>query len=247
MKNFLPELLDSGFRLVYQDCQDARANGILNWLRELRRLLEKALQLPASAWQPPPDWLSAWAEMQAFLEALMQDKNYRLILAFDEYETLHHDLRTDPQTGGRLQFFPAAEPRGVFVHRRGAVFRIARAQLEPVFCAGGAFSGGLSGAVRVPAADYRAGGFALPARSASAVVRADPGSSGFAATDLPRIGGHRQPRFEKTDGLGGFGRSAMQGDESGNAGDRSVLERILRRAGNPANCLANPAQRTARP
>jgi hypothetical protein len=124
--NFLPELLGSGFKLVYQDCQDARVSGICAWLADLRRLIEKELKLPESGWQAPADWLAAWADMQEFLGQLMRDRNDRLILAFDEYETLHSYLRADPAAGGRLlgalRSFSQQQNRVVFLFTGAALF-----------------------------------------------------------------------------------------------------------------------------
>lgn len=99
---FLPELMGSGFMLVYQDCQDARVSGISEWLEDLRRLIEITLKLPESHWEAPINWLTAWVQMQGFLEQQMQAKDYRLILALDEYEALHNYLHTDPVAGSRL-------------------------------------------------------------------------------------------------------------------------------------------------
>lgn len=96
---FLPRLLGSGFRVIYQDFQDAKLGNLQNWLQDLRQQLD---QKPTN-WQVPDNWLTAWQEMQSYLEQLSTEQQQKIILAFDEYEALHKNiLQTQPEQGRKL-------------------------------------------------------------------------------------------------------------------------------------------------
>jgi hypothetical protein len=125
--NFLPELLGRGFKLVYQDCQDARVQSVPLWLQDLRQRVEDALGLENSGWQAPDEWLRAWAEFQGFLERLDGHREERLILALDEYEALHkYHFSADPAQGERLlaamRSFSQRQNRVVFLFTGAALF-----------------------------------------------------------------------------------------------------------------------------
>ncbi|WP_295388650.1 hypothetical protein [uncultured Thiodictyon sp.] len=100
--NFLPTLLGAGFRVVFQDMQGAAVTSVPAWLKDLRRRVAETLQLKPEDWDPPDDWVAAWAELEPWLTAAAEGAHCRLILAFDEYETLHRYLAQDPDQGRRL-------------------------------------------------------------------------------------------------------------------------------------------------
>ncbi len=100
--NFLPPLLGAGFKVVYQDLQDARVASVPAWLEDLRGRVARALDLSEATQPVPQDWLQAWAWFEDALAAPVAQRDFKLILALDEYEILHGYLRQDPATGARL-------------------------------------------------------------------------------------------------------------------------------------------------
>jgi hypothetical protein len=99
---FLPALLGPGFQVVRQDIQDSAVTSVTAWMADLRRRAASALDLRADAWEPPADWVRAWFETQAWLAEVTNGLERKLILAMDEYETLHPYLQQDPAQGRRL-------------------------------------------------------------------------------------------------------------------------------------------------
>lgn len=100
--NFLPLLLGTHFKVVYQDLQDARVASVPVWLEDLRRRVASVLGWPEATEPAPADWVGAWRWFEnAFTEVLRQ-RDFKLILALDEYEVLHGYLRRDPDAGARL-------------------------------------------------------------------------------------------------------------------------------------------------
>ena len=115
--NFLQPLLGSGFKIVYQDLQDSKYTRIGSWLEDLRGKIAKLLDLPAPVFQPD-DWLADWQFTQDWLTQISAGLNYKLILAFDEYECLHTLLQQNPEHGGRL----LAALRSFSQHQNKVVF-----------------------------------------------------------------------------------------------------------------------------
>ena len=66
----------------------------------------------------PDDWLADWQFTQDWLTQISAGLNYKLILAFDEYECLHTLLQQNPQQGGRL----LAALRSFSQHQNKVVF-----------------------------------------------------------------------------------------------------------------------------
>ncbi|MCX7099381.1 MAG: hypothetical protein NTV43_15910 [Methylococcales bacterium] len=99
--NFLEPLLGAGFEVLKQDLQDAQFDSIPHWLADLQRGISDYLITP----QPEPshsdNWLHCWQAVQACLSQFVGGQ-YRLILAFDEYEAIHSLLQQDPIQGERL-------------------------------------------------------------------------------------------------------------------------------------------------
>jgi hypothetical protein len=106
--NFLEPLLGSGFKVVFQDLQDSRVSSVQTWLADLQERVSRKLDLPMMTasplkdWQSCTDWLSAWHSFETWLNSLKLNDHYKLILAFDEYEELHHLLQANPEQGARL-------------------------------------------------------------------------------------------------------------------------------------------------
>ncbi|RKZ78726.1 MAG: hypothetical protein DRR16_27110 [Candidatus Parabeggiatoa sp. nov. 3] len=100
---FLPRLLGSRFRVIYQDCQSSNVNSLPNWLKDLQQRLNKTWKTADIDWQPTDNWLEAWSKMQRHLETLSHQHDEKIILAFDEYEALHERIfMTEPKQGKML-------------------------------------------------------------------------------------------------------------------------------------------------
>jgi hypothetical protein len=99
---FLPSLLGSRFKLIYQDCQSECIQSVQTWLQDLRRLIDKAYHQPPINWTAPENWLEAWRQFREYLEQLCQEQQHRIILAFDEYEALHQLLEKFPEQADNL-------------------------------------------------------------------------------------------------------------------------------------------------
>lgn len=99
--NFLEPLLGAGFKVFKQDLQAAQFDSIPHWLADLHRGINRHILTP----QPEPsnsdNWLHCWQAVQACLSQFVGGQ-YRLILAFDEYEAIHSLLQQDPAQGERL-------------------------------------------------------------------------------------------------------------------------------------------------
>jgi hypothetical protein len=99
---FLPALLGKRFKVIIQDCQSKETNNLHNWLKDLRQRLDSAFkQKPKTDWQPAGDWLTAWGELQTYLESLCQQQLEKIIIAFDEYEALHDRIFTKDAAQGK--------------------------------------------------------------------------------------------------------------------------------------------------
>ncbi|TAK47730.1 MAG: ATP-binding protein [Saprospiraceae bacterium] len=110
--NFLPEILGEGFRVGRFDLQGADDfPDVPGWLAAIRRKTAAAFHLesqqevanvvPPSEGQGTGAWLSAWQDLENWLLKLPAGK--RLVLAFDEYESLHLSaFRFDPIQAERL-------------------------------------------------------------------------------------------------------------------------------------------------
>jgi hypothetical protein len=100
---FLPRLLGSRFKVVYQDCQSSHVDTLSNWLKDLEQRLNRIWPAPKIDWQETDNGLEAWGKMQHYLENLSQQHQEKIILAFDEYEALHERFfMTAPKEGKML-------------------------------------------------------------------------------------------------------------------------------------------------
>ena len=102
--NFLPLLLGPRFKIVPIDLQGLENQTVNGFLFALRNTINKTLSIQEeNAWNPPEDWLRAWGEFREYVEQLTNGKDFKLVLAFDEYETLHDSIfQRDPQQAARL-------------------------------------------------------------------------------------------------------------------------------------------------
>jgi hypothetical protein len=99
---FLPQLLGSCFQVIYQNCQDGKVNSLYNWLEDLEQQLNKTWKSNPIDWQSTDNWLETWVKMQNHLETLSQQHDEKIILAFDEYESLHERIFTDDPKQGKM-------------------------------------------------------------------------------------------------------------------------------------------------
>ena len=100
--HFLPQLLGSQFKIIRQDFQNSKLDSISLWLKDLQQKLEREFKLEAENWQVPDLWITAWTEIEAKLETISEQREEKIILAFDEYENLHKILKKSPEQGERL-------------------------------------------------------------------------------------------------------------------------------------------------
>ncbi|MGB0929844.1 MAG: hypothetical protein ACPGVB_03655, partial [Chitinophagales bacterium] len=117
---FLPRILDpSVFKVVQQDLQGVGHEPI-RWMVDLRQQINHCLGIEeTSDWQPTGKWMDVWSALQAYMEGLALGENVRLILAFDEYESLHRafskDVEQAEQLLGAMRSFSQHQNRIVFL------------------------------------------------------------------------------------------------------------------------------------
>ncbi len=101
--NFLPSLLGASFKVVYQDLQDACVASVPAWLEDLRRRVADVLGWSETP-EPTPtdDWVSVWRWFENAFAGVLQQREFKLILALDEYEVLHDHLRRNSAAGAHL-------------------------------------------------------------------------------------------------------------------------------------------------
>jgi len=124
---FLPQLLGSRFKVIYQDCQDGKIDNLHNWLKDLHQRLNKSFKSTTIDWQETDNWLQAWNKMQTYLERLSENHEEKIIIAFDEYEALHKRIFSiDPQQGenllGAMRSFSQQQNKIVFLFVGAAQF-----------------------------------------------------------------------------------------------------------------------------
>jgi len=125
---FLPDLLGSRFRVITQDVQSEVGNDVIAWLKDLRHRINEGIGISESEeWQPPEDWLEAWTALSTHLEAVSKGQDYKIILAFDEYEKLHEyafgkDPRKAAQLLGAMRSFSQRQENVAFMFIGAAFF-----------------------------------------------------------------------------------------------------------------------------
>ena len=99
---FLPHILGPRFKVVVLDLLDL--DNVHQWFTDLQKTFHETLQLPIPL--PLPDinsnWSQTWKILQSQLETAAAQKDYKIILAFDEYEKLHRRLQTSPAEAADL-------------------------------------------------------------------------------------------------------------------------------------------------
>ncbi|GAK60399.1 Alr0841 protein [Candidatus Vecturithrix granuli] len=120
--NFLPDLLGLRFKIVYLDLQGLAERSLSGWLQSLRKAIEKYMPgtSESAGLIAHDNWLQAWEEFKTYLEQISNGKEYKLILAFDEYEILHDDIfQQDPtqarQLLGAMRSFSQHQNQVVFL------------------------------------------------------------------------------------------------------------------------------------
>jgi hypothetical protein len=121
---FLPEYLGPRFKIIFKDMQDGTVLHIPAWFSDIRDRVNKKLSLSSDNWKAPTDWLNGWNELRSYLETVTAQKDFKLVLAFDEYEIIHELLEKDPDNAKRL----LGALRSFSQHQNNVVFLFAGAQ-----------------------------------------------------------------------------------------------------------------------
>lgn len=100
--NFLTDMLGPRFKVIRQNMQSEKTVGVINWLKDLYFIVNKFLQLPNNELNISENWLEAWERVREYLEKVSKNLEFRLIIAFDEYENHHRNLNDNPEAAERL-------------------------------------------------------------------------------------------------------------------------------------------------
>jgi len=99
---FLEILLPSGFKVVFQDCQSSSVNDddpekiIPKWFHDLYNKINHKLNISAEVWETKESWSESWQVLEQHLLEIIKNNHFKIILAFDEYETLHKGFQSNP-------------------------------------------------------------------------------------------------------------------------------------------------------
>lgn len=100
---FLPSLLGDSFKVIYQDLQEVQVSNVIRWMQDLKEKVDSNLTSTRRHWQLNTHWLTIWRSLQQALTALGQEaSDHKIVLAFDEYEILHHYLQEDRESARHL-------------------------------------------------------------------------------------------------------------------------------------------------
>ena len=131
---FLERLLDDRFRVVIQDLQNSVNESIQTWLWDLKAKIERKLKISTEPMKEKEtkkfseNPLQAWNEFRQFLEEVMQDKSFKLLLTIDEYENLHNfifskmDHSLAQQILGDIRNFSQHQNKIIFMFVGSALF-----------------------------------------------------------------------------------------------------------------------------
>lgn len=102
--NFLQTLLGSRFVVVRMDLQSSEdCMDVPSWMESLYRKFNTAIGLQAEEWHASDHWLKSWDELSRHLLTHSKGKDFKVVVAMDEYESLHEKgLSKDPEQGGHL-------------------------------------------------------------------------------------------------------------------------------------------------
>lgn len=127
---FLSELLTGRFKVIQMDLQSTEeCPNVSGWLERIRYHVEEAFDMEVKEgeeWKAGEDWAQSWNELSQYLQALSRKENYRIVLAFDEYESLHfRGLTKDAKQASTL----LDNMRSFSQHQRDVIFLFAGAHL----------------------------------------------------------------------------------------------------------------------
>ncbi|UCH93488.1 MAG: ATP-binding protein [Candidatus Aminicenantes bacterium] len=122
---FLSGILGTRFKVVYMDLHPM--GSIYEWLTGLKKEFDHAIGIEYS---PLPgnkekNWLETWKALQNHLEESAKKQEYKIILAFDEYEKAHYYFQKDPEAAENL----LAAMRSFSQHQNKIVFLFVGASL----------------------------------------------------------------------------------------------------------------------
>ncbi|MCB9285072.1 MAG: ATP-binding protein [Lewinellaceae bacterium] len=102
--NFLQTLLGNRFVVVRMDLQSSEdCQDVSSWMESLYRKFNEAIGFQAEEWQASDNWLKSWDELSRHLLSYSKGRDFKVVVAMDEYESLHEKgLSKDPAQGGHL-------------------------------------------------------------------------------------------------------------------------------------------------
>jgi AAA+ ATPase superfamily predicted ATPase len=123
---FLAHILGPGFKVVYLDLQPI--GGVSQWFEAVQKKTDDTLGVRQgeSIEYLEDNWPESWKRLQHYLEKSAQSEEYKIVLAFDEYEKIHQHLQTNPQAAadllGAMRSFSQHQNRVVFLFVGAALF-----------------------------------------------------------------------------------------------------------------------------
>ena len=121
---FLPQILGSGYRVVFIDLQGKVAR-VEEWFEVVKKRLEEEAKEKFEG-EFSEEWGKAWGELEGLLIATQKALGQRIVLAFDEYEYLHDALQADPKQAafllGAMRNFSQHQEDIVFMFVGAALF-----------------------------------------------------------------------------------------------------------------------------
>ena len=89
--NYLEQLLGSGFKIVKLDMQSATNKRFNTLVRNINQELNKMLSIDETI-KSSDDILESWISFEEYLIKYTKALNYKIIIAFDEYESFHKHI-----------------------------------------------------------------------------------------------------------------------------------------------------------
>jgi hypothetical protein len=123
---FLPGILGTRFKVVFMDLQPL--GSIREWLNNIKKEFDHSLNIdsPPLSQSKDKNWPDTWKELQNHLEDNAQKQEYKIILAFDEYEKVHTLFQKDPEAAedllAAMRSFSQHQDKIVFLFVGAALF-----------------------------------------------------------------------------------------------------------------------------